>query len=203
VIPDRIPVTADTYVDSGFTTVLDRNGRRVPVRDVNFGTGTGLAVVRGQAGGAGGLLYWKGNLISAELPAVPPELVRNATLHLYHTTIHDERVAARRMLVAWSEAGSTFNRPDTAAASWASGWYPGGNYASLPTTVTAVGVEQGWHAWNVTADVGSFLSGTPNRGWILLSAENGPTDITPAAFASREAAPSLRPYLQIRLAGSP
>jgi len=203
VIPDRIPVTADTYVDSGFTTVLDRNGRKVSVRDVNFGTGTGLSIVRGQVGGLGGLLYWKGTLISADLPPLPPVLVRNATLHLYHTTIWDERVAAFRMLVAWKETGATFSRPDVTAASWASGWYRGGNYASMPTAITGVGEQEGWYAWNVTPDVGSFLSGTPNRGWILLSAESGPTDITSTAFASREADPARRPYLRIRLAGSP
>ncbi|MDD1648018.1 MAG: DNRLRE domain-containing protein, partial [Methanomicrobiales archaeon] len=190
-------------VDSGFTTVLDRNGRRVSVRDVNFGTGTGLSIVRGQVGGLGGLLYWKGTLISADLPPLPPVLVRNATLHLYHTTIWDERVAAFRMLVAWKETGATFSRPDVTAASWASGWYRGGNYASMPTAITGVGEQEGWYAWNVTPDVGSFLSGTPNRGWILLSAESGPTDITSTAFASREADPARRPYLQIRLAGSP
>ena len=197
VIPREIGASADTFIDSGFVTTFNRGGERVPVREMNFGDSTGLSVIRGRSSGRN-YLYWQGILLSFDIPAIPPKAIKKATLYLYHYTVWDERVSAHRMKKDWHETESTFMQPIAGAPSWAANWKPEGNYAALPTDVVTVDAQNTWYSWDVTRDVKAFLSGTPNYGWFLKSAEDGPSDITSTAFYSREST-RYRPYLKINV----
>jgi len=56
----------------------------------------------------------------------------------------------------------------------------------------------------VTEDVRTFLSGTPNYGWFLRSAQTTGTDATSTSFYSRNSKHTrLRPYLQVRFRNGP
>jgi len=199
VLPKQISPAADTFVDAGFTETLTRDGKKKPVREVNRGDSTGLSVVKGHYGGLD-YLYWQGSLIRFDTPPVPAESLEKATLHLYHYTVSPERVSAYRMLKSWEEMEVSFERPAGDASSWASGWYPGGNYAATPTTTVNVAEQDQWHSWDVTDDVKAFLDGSSeNHGWFLRAADGGPGSIASAAFSSREAKEGTRPWMEIRV----
>jgi hypothetical protein len=104
-------------------------------------------------------------------------------------------------LFDWLEMEATFEKPYATVASWATEWTGGSNYAANPTAVTTVNYQNRWYSWDVTSDVKAFLSGAPNYGWFLKSAEGGPSDITSAAFYSKDAK-EFRPYLEITLSGN-
>ena len=64
----------------------------------------------------------------------------------------------------------------------------GGNFVSTPTASVLVknGMIGQWLEFDVTPDVSSFLTGTPNDGWIIKKANEGLNGT--ARFDSREAA---------------
>lgn len=81
-------------------------------------------------------------------------------------------VDAHRVTAAWTETGATWScpadsnlsnsKPDCAAP------WDGGSFAATPTaSVLHTRDLAGWVSFNVTADVATFLSGTPNRGWLI------------------------------------
>jgi len=112
-------------------------------------------------------------------------------------------VNAHRMTADWSELGATWNCPidsnpgnssPDCAAQWA-----GGTFAAAATsavTQTDAAVNQ-YVSWDVTADVATFLAGTPNFGWLVRKSDepqNGTAD-----YNSRQAAGS-RPRLVLEVA---
>jgi parallel beta-helix repeat protein len=178
---------ADTYVNAGagYDQIY---GKRVPVRDLNFGGSSGIVVQRGQRC-MPGFSFWEAGLIRFNLSHIDPAVgIRKATLKLTQSTLNAERVGVHRMLVPWSEREATFNRPSTVASPWSNGWDGGVNFALSPTDTVSVTGEVGrTFAWDVTADVQAFVADAPNHGWILRSAETqGQSDYSRTAFYSRE-----------------
>ena len=193
----RLPAAADTWVNSGFTTVYNNKGQKVTVRQVNYGDNAGLSIVRGRYSGGNEFLYWQASLIRFDIPPSIGTEVERATLHLYHYTPWGERVAAYLMNKDWKEMEATFDQPSKSAPLWSGGWTPGGNFAALPTDAMSVGSAAGWYHLDVTEDVKAFVGGRPNFGWFLRSYDTGSTDTTSTAFYSRDARNGLEPYLEI------
>ena len=190
--PVRLDPVGDTFVDSRFLTVYDRFGRRVPVRQVNYGDLEGFSVMRGRVVGFNSFLDWQGSLIQFPDVACTPA---KALLHLYHYTVWGEQVSVYRMNMEWKEMEATFNYPYAGAASWAARWHPGGNYAATPTHTARVG-SPGWYTFDLTQDVKAFAAGAPNFGWFLGAAGGTSSSITSTAFTSKEAREN-RPYLEV------
>jgi len=87
-------------------------------------------------------------------------------------------VDVHRLTAPWTETGATWSCPaDTnlsnsqpdCAAQW-----NGGSFAAAPTaSVLHTKDLAGWVSFDVTADVAAFLSGTPNRGWLVKKTNEG------------------------------
>lgn len=81
-------------------------------------------------------------------------------------------VDAHRVTSAWTELGASWNcpvdsNPANSQPDCASQWN-GGSFAAAPTaSVLHTRDLAGWVSFNVTADVAAFVSGTPNRGWLI------------------------------------
>jgi len=178
---------ADTSVNAGagYDQVY---GKRVPVRDLNFGGSSGIVVQRGQRC-MPGFSFWEAALIRFNLSHIAPGVgIRKATLNLTQSTLMPEPVGVHRVLLPWTEREATFNRPCTACTPWSGGWDGGVNFVAAPTDTIYVTGEVGRsYTWDVTADVQTFVDGLPNHGWMLRSAETrGQSDYSRTAFYSRE-----------------
>src|SRR5262249_25489387 len=80
------------------------------------------------------------------------------------------------------------SKPDC-AAQWA-----GGSFAEEPTdTLLQTHDQQRFVQFDVTADVAAFLSGSPNRGWLLQRTDDEAGG--KVEYSSREAAAAERPRL--------
>ncbi len=112
-------------------------------------------------------------------------------------------VNAHRLSADWSELGATWNCPSDSnpangnpdcAAQWTGGTFAA-NATSAVTQTDAVTNQ--YVAWDVTADVAAFLTGTSNFGWLVRKdqeGQNGTVD-----YNSREVA-SNRPRLVLDVA---
>ena len=194
-VPEKVKVTADTYVDSGY---LQTNvyGKKIPIRQMNYGTGTASAIVRGRNVARSSFLYWQGSLVKVDLPKIPASHFSKATLNLYHYNTNGEKISVHRMKTGWVETQATFEKPGGGGPAWSGGWENGVNFVSGATSSTSVTKANTWYSWDVTSDVKAFLSGTPNHGWFLKSVETLGSDSTSTAFTSREGTPANRPYLE-------
>ncbi|MDD1647633.1 MAG: PKD domain-containing protein, partial [Methanomicrobiales archaeon] len=190
-IPDDLGAEEDTFIDSSYLTT-NVYGRRIPVRDINYGSSTGLAVVRGSRDMAG-YSNWRASLIRFDLEGLAGR-TESGTLHLNRTTINSDWISIYRMNVPWEEMEATFNVPSDGAASWAGDWYPGGNYAAEPSDTVYVRGDEAWVEFDVSADMDAFAAGTPNYGWILRAAD-GSSSWSTVSFASGEAKEGYRPYM--------
>lgn len=129
----------------------------------------------------------------------------SATLELYVSAANQwgvgRDVNAQRMTTDWSEAGATWNcpidsNPANSSVDCASQWAGGGFAAATSAVVQTDGIVNQYVAWDVTADVAAFLSGTPNYGWVVrkdLETQNGNAD-----YGSRQAGAN-RPRLVLDL----
>jgi len=183
----QVTPDADTSVNAGagYDQVY---GKRVPVRDLNFGGSSGIVVQRGQRC-MPGFSFWEAALIRFNLSHIAPGVgIRKATLNLTQSTLMPEPVGVHRVLLPWTEREATFNRPCTACTPWSGGWDGGVNFVAAPTDTIYVTGEVGRsYTWDVTADVQTFVDGLPNHGWMLRSAETrGQSDYSRTAFYSRE-----------------
>ena len=96
--------------------------------------------------------------------------------------------SAHRVTTAWAAAQTTWNAP------WAS---PGGDYAAHveSSNVMSPGAF-GWIAWDVTAVVTAWRTGTANYGVEILEANDDPANMGRKEFYSSRAAAN-HPYLEI------
>ena len=199
----RLSPVADTFVSS--SPRLTRIGtEREEERYVNFGTNGGLSVIRGRSAGTGGFIDWRGSLIRFDLSEIPSgSEILEAKLFLYHYSAWGEQISIHRMLKNWTELGATWSEPCEGCEFWGQGWSEG-NYVRSPTSSQRVTQISRWFSWDVTEDVKTFLSGTPNYGWFLRSAQTTGTDATSTSFYSRNSKhPKLRPYLHVRFSNAP
>lgn len=190
---------ADTFISSS-TRLTWVGSRRVMERYVNYGTNGGLSVIRGINGFGGSFLDWRGTLIRFDLSDIPESAqVEEAELFLYHYSVWGELISIHRMTKEWSEREATWYQPCQNCELWWAGWDEG-NYVKGPTdTQRITGIDQ-WFSWDVTADVQSFMEGTPNYGWFLKSAEVRGSDWTSASFYSKDVIHGeWVPYLRVRL----
>jgi hypothetical protein len=161
-----VPAAADTYLRSGS-----------PNRNQG-----GESILRIQSSGHNrSLVSFDQAAISA---AVADGSLASARLELFIEHNGDNwgasgrTVEARRLSVAWTEAGATWNCPADAnpgnsgpdcAAQW-----DGGAFDEEPSdTILHVNGQAGWVSFDVTADVRSSLTGAPNHGWLVRKADEG------------------------------
>ena len=198
----RLSPAADTYV-SAVNMKHWHHSRYELERNLNFGTSRALAVVRGLHGHAGSYRFWKGSLLQFDLTPVPAgATLSEARLFLHAYLCSRERISVHRMNREWNEAEASWLIPFKGADPWWQDWSNGGNYEPVATD-TQVIRGKGWFSWDVTEDVRSFLGGAPNYGWFLKSAQTSGSDLTPAAFQSKEGRnEELRPYLLLKFTAS-
>ncbi len=198
----RLSPVADTFVSN--SSRLTRIGtEREEERYVNFGTDGGLSVIRGKHARTGEFIHWRGSLIRFDLSEIPPDSeILEAKLFLYHHSVYGEQISIHRMLKNWTESGATWSEPCEGCEPWGQGWSEG-NYVRSPTFSQRVTQISRWFSWDVTEDVKTFLSGTPNYGWFLRSAQTTGTDETSTSFYSRNSKhPGLRPYLKVKFSNA-
>jgi len=199
----RVSPVGDTFVSN--SPRLTRIGtEREEERYVNFGTNGGLSVIRGRYAGTGGFIDWRGSLIRFDLSEIlSGSEILEAKLFLYHYSAWGEQISIHRMLKNWTELGATWSEPCEGCELWGQGWSEG-NYVRSPTFSQRVTQVSRWFSWDVTEDVRTFLSGMPNYGWFLRSAQTTGTDATSTSFYSRNSKHTrLRPYLQVRFRNGP
>ncbi len=199
----KLPPVADTFVsslnhDRSFWGLKDERTR-------NFGGGDKMSVIRAAAIRGSGPQDWRGALIRFDLSAIPPGAeITDAQLFLYHANPWGDPISIHRLNRPWTEMGATWVAPCQGCEPWWQGW-ESGNYRKEATD-TKPANHRAWIAWAVTADVRSFLTGTPNYGWFLNSALSSDKDPWPMDFYSKECRyADFRPYLRIsyRLAPPP
>jgi hypothetical protein len=111
-------------------------------------------------------------------------------------------ILAHRLTSGWSENNVTWNcasdsntsngSPDC-ASQWA-----GGSYISQPTASVLHAHDQtGWVAFDVTADVNAFLSGTANYGWVLKKNAEPDRAYGVISYTSRDGTPANTPNLML------
>ena len=91
-----------------------------------------------------------------DLSSIPTgSTINSATLYLYQYKAAGDSIRAyeiRKISNTWSESTITWNNQ------------PG--YFGV-TSTTNVNTNDGWKTWNVKSDVQSFVSGSPNNGWVI------------------------------------
>ena len=132
-----------------------------------------------------------GRLVSASL-----ELYVRSAAHPWGT---DGRpVEAHRVTADWTETGATWHcgidtQPTNGSANCATQWAGGTFEEDSTDTMSQTNEEHRWVQLDVTADVAAFLTGTPNRGWLLKKSDEDPGG--PVEYASREGNALERPRL--------
>ena len=187
VVPGLIELEpeADSFIGSS-TRLIQMGSKKISERYVNFGTNSGLSVIRGSYVGLGGFLDWRGTLIRFDLSDVPQGAeVLSAELFLYHYSVWGELISIHRMTKDWTESGVTWWQPCQGCETWWSGW-DDGNYVKEPTDSQRVTDIDTWFSWDVTEDVKLFLQETPNYGWFLKSVQTTGSDLTSASFYSKD-----------------
>ncbi|MCB1034335.1 MAG: DNRLRE domain-containing protein, partial [Acidobacteria bacterium] len=113
-------------------------------------------------------------------------------------------VDAHRLLAAWSEAGVTWNCPEDTnpgnfQADCESRWN-GGSFDPLPSSsVRHTSETSGWVSFDVTADVGSALSGGESFGWLVKKRQEWLFGLV--RYTSKEGEPAQAPRLVVRFTG--
>ncbi|HRC84214.1 MAG TPA: DNRLRE domain-containing protein [Thermoanaerobaculia bacterium] len=109
-----------------------------------------------------------------------------------------QTVDLHRLTAAWTEGGVTWNcavdsSPGNNRTDCSSNWAGGAFEPAATDTLFVTRDLNGRVSLDVTADVASFLSGTPNFGWLLKKTdESGSSQID---FKSRERSPNSAPRL--------
>jgi hypothetical protein len=107
-------------------------------------------------------------------------------------------IEAHLVMAGWTEAGVTWNcaidtNPANNKPDCATPWN-GGSFADDATdSVVQTSTANVWVPFDVTADLATFLAGTPNQGWIIVKADDdqsGKSD-----YGSREGTAAERPRL--------
>ena len=172
--------------------------KRIAERYANFGTNSGLSVIKGLYGGGDYFSNWRGTLIWFDLSALPEgSEVVEAELFLYHYSVWWQLISIHRMNREWTELGASWWQPCEGCETW---WYgrSDGNYERAATDTQWVASINRWFSWDVTGDVRLFVNGAPNDGWFLKSAEKSGSDWTSASFYSKETLQKeLVPYLRV------
>lgn len=125
--------------------------------------------------------------------------IRSAVLSLYKSTYYNMNYALHPMLVDWSEAEATWQRPSL-GRTWGSpgALGAGTDFASTPDAAASVGWDPGWLEFDVTSAVQQMGAGAiVNFGWRLRDA--GGYSIALKRFISSEEAgnTTLRPKLTV------
>lgn len=189
---------ADTFISSSNYTTWVGN-KRIAERYANFGTNSGLSVIKGFYGGPEYFSNWRGTLIRFDLSALPEgSEVAEAELFLYHYSVWGQLISVHRMNREWTELGASWWQPCEGCETWWYGW-DDGNYVRAATDTQWVASINRWFSWDVTGDVQLFVNGAPNDGWFLKSAERSGSDWTSASFYSKETRErEFVPYLHVR-----
>lgn len=176
----------------------------------NYGINASIQVGRN---GATGVLR---GLLAFSLSTIPASaLVSSAILSLFCYTedsTTNYNVSAHRALTQWFEGAKTGSAPDAGqdgstwnlrnangAVTWAggAGGAGGSDWVAVATATTAITAPNNSFAWNVTADVIAWLSGTSNYGWWLINASEATTNSNKYFASSANTTAANRPKLVI------
>lgn len=107
-------------------------------------------------------------------------------------------IEAHLVTAGWTEAGVTWNCAiDTSPANnkpdCATRWDGGSFDDDATDSVVETAAEHVWVPFDVTADVATFLGGTPNQGWLIVKADDDQSG--KADYGSREGTAAERPRL--------
>ncbi|MCX5832973.1 MAG: DNRLRE domain-containing protein [Deltaproteobacteria bacterium] len=196
-----LPPAADTFISSSNRRYWDyRSPYPTYEKYANYGSSSGLAIVRGKFGMFGSFSDWRGSLIRFDLSEVPPNAtIEEANLCLYQYMVWGEQVSVHRMRKDWKELEASWYEPYKGGELWWGGWTNGQNYERTASDLKSV-TKEGWFCWNVKEDVKIFVNNAEeNFGWFLKSAATTGSDETTVAFYSKNMRQdNLKPYLYVR-----
>lgn len=147
------------------------------------------------------------SLVKPDLSIIPGDVlahdVNQAILYMYFdgysTWGQNQEVQIFRVLKDWNESQATYNNAASGTAWDTAGLGSGTDYvATLTASATTPASQTGWVAFDVTADVRSFVDGTAdNYGWVVMNtSEDNLTDFV--RFRSTDYGDSSEhPYLEV------
>jgi len=107
-------------------------------------------------------------------------------------------IEAHRATADWTEAGVTWNcavdtNPANGKPDCATRWDGGTFDDDASDSILETSADHVWLPFDVTADVATFLTGTPNQGWLIVKADDDQSG--KADYGSREGIAAERPRL--------
>lgn len=152
--------------------------------DTNLGTGASLAVTSLLAGNRRALVHF--DLGACGLPASPQILSARLTVYLETAPALGRTHGAHRVTSAWTATGVTWNTQ------------PSSTSLAAASVLTGI-VDGATRAFDVTADVSSFVSGaSTNHGWLVKDTLEDDLLGATGIYSSREhATVAQRPVLAV------